>query len=183
MATIYTRTGDDGETSLPDGTRIGKDDPRIELFGALDEANCAIGFSRVHVLDSSLDAWLEFLQHRLFNCGACALGKKPEPGAPDVSADDVAALEAAIDHYSSRAGGSKGFVLPGCDEASGRLHLARVALRRAERAAVRACATGPIAPEVLAFLNRASDLLFVAAWWTGAGSECAWRPDAEPPSH
>jgi cob(I)alamin adenosyltransferase len=183
MTTIYTRTGDGGETSLPDGARTGKDDPRIELFGALDEANCAIGFARVHVVDSSLDAWLEFLQHRLFNCGACALGEKPVSGAPRVSAEDVAALETAIDHYSSRAGGSMGFVLPGCDEASGRLHLARVAMRRAERAAVRACATGPVTPEVLAFLNRASDLLFIAARWTGAGSECAWRPDAEPPPY
>jgi cob(I)alamin adenosyltransferase len=183
MATIYTRTGDEGTTSLPDGTRIGKDDPRIAFYGALDEANCAIGFARIHVLDTALDSTLEFLQHRLFNCGACALGPKPAPGAPRVDAADTAALEAAIDHYSDRVGGFEGFVLPGCDEASARLHLARTAVRRAEREAVRVSASEPVDPEALAFLNRTSDLLYVAARWIGAGSECAWRADVEPPTY
>jgi len=183
MSDIYTRTGDTGSTSIVGGGRVLKSDPHIEFYGALDEANCLIGFARSHVLDSGLDSALEFLQHRLFNCGACALGPKPAPGAPRVDAADTAALEAAIDHYSDRVGGFEGFVLPGCDEASARLHLARTAVRRAEREAVRVSASEPVDPEALAFLNRTSDLLYVAARWIGAGSECAWRPDVEPPTY
>jgi cob(I)alamin adenosyltransferase len=135
------------------------------------------------VLDSGLDATLEFLQHRLFNCGACAMGPASATGSPRVEAADTAALEAAIDHYTGRIGGLSGFVLPGCDEASARLHLARTAIRRAEREAVALAAADPVDAEVLAFLNRASDLLYVAARWVGAGSECAWRPDIERPSY
>ena len=183
MSDIYTRSGDDGSTSIVGGDRVSKADARIEFYGALDEANCLVGYARVHVLDSGLDSALEFLQHRLFNCGACALGSKPTGGTPRVDAADVDALEQTIDHYSSRMGGFSGFVLPGCDEASARLHLARTAVRRAEREAVRVSASEPVAPQVLAFLNRASDLLYVAARWVGAGSECAWRPDTERPSY
>ncbi len=179
MFDIYTRTGDDGSTSLVGGARVPKSDDRIALYGALDEANCAIGFARVHVLDSGVDTVLEFLQQRLFNCAACVLGSRPAPELPRVDAADTAALEAAIDRYSGRVGGFQGFVLPGCDEASARLHLARAAMRRAEREAVRVSALEPVDPAVLAFLNRASDLLYAAARWSGAGSECAWRPDAK----
>jgi len=182
MSDIYTRTGDDGSTSIIGGKRVLKSDPHIAFYGALDEANCLVGFARVHVLDSGLDTALEFLQHRLFNCAACALGK-PTSGSPVVDAADVAALEATIDHYTRRTGGFSGFVLPGCDEASARLHLARTAVRRAEREAVTLNESDPVDAEVLAFLNRASDLLYVASRWVGAGSECAWRPDVQRPSY
>jgi cob(I)alamin adenosyltransferase len=183
MPDIYTRTGDDGSTSIVGGKRVLKSDPHVEFYGALDEANCLIGFARSHVLDSGLDTALEFLQHRLFNCAACALGPKPPSGSPQVDAADVAALEATIDHYSRRTGGFAGFVLPGCDEASARLHVARAAVRRAERKAVALSESDPVDAEVLAFLNRASDLLYVAARWVGAGSECAWHPDLERPTY
>lgn len=182
MSDIYTRTGDDGSTSIVGGERVSKSDPSVAFYGALDEANCMVGFARSHVLDPSLDAALEFLQHRLFNCAACALGAQPTPAAPRVDAEDTAALEATIDHYSGRLGGVSGFTLPGCDEGSSRLHLARTAVRRAEREAVRLSTLEPVDPDVLAFLNRASDLLYVAARWVGAGSECAWRPDLERPT-
>jgi len=183
MSDIYTRTGDTGSTSIVGGGRVLKSDPHVEFYGALDEANCLIGFARSHVLDSGLDSALEFLQHRLFNCAACALGPKPPSGSPQVDAADVAALEATIDHYGRRTGGFTGFVLPGCDEASARLHVARAAVRRAEREAVALNASDPVDPEVLAFLNRASDLLYVAARWVGAGSECPWHPDLQRPSY
>jgi cob(I)alamin adenosyltransferase len=183
MSDIYTRSGDDGSTSIVGGKRVSKSDPHVAFYGALDEANCAIGFARVHVLDSGLDAALEFLQQRLFNCAACALSPKPAPGAPRVDAADTATLEAAIDHYSDRVGGFKGFVLPGCDEDSTRLHLARTAVRRAEREAVALAATEPLDHEVLAFLNRASDLLYAGARWVGDGGECAWNPDLERPTY
>lgn len=180
---IYTRRGDDGTTSLADGTRVRKDDLRMDLFGTLDEANCHIGLARTGVVDSDLDSLLEFLQHRLFNCAACLASAKGSAGMPRVTSEDVAALEAAIDRYEERLGGFRGFVLPGCDEASGRLHVARVVMRRAERAAVALSAAEPVDADVLAFLNRASDLLYAAARTVSSGNECVWRADLEPPSH
>jgi cob(I)alamin adenosyltransferase len=174
MAHIYTRAGDDGSTSLPGAGRVSKDDPRIELLGAMDEANSLIGFARADVIGSDVDRVLEFVQQRLFNCGAIIAGSKDAP----VIAEDVSSLEAAIDRFETLAGGFDGFVLPGCDRTSAPLHVARAVLRRAERAAVRA---GGIEPQVLAFLNRASDLLYVAARYTGAGGECRWDPRATRP--
>lgn len=181
MTKIYTRSGDDGTTSLPDGTRTGKNDPRIGLYGALDEANCHVGLARAGILDSGLDTALGFIQHRLFNCGSCLLGPAATTAGPRVDLLDVEALEAVIDRYSERLSGSPGFTLPGCDEVSSRLHIARAVMRRAEREAVELATTHPVDPIVLAFLNRASDLLYVAARYTGDGNECAWHPDVERP--
>jgi cob(I)alamin adenosyltransferase len=181
MAKIYTRTGDDGETSLPGGARVRKDDLRIELFGTLDEANCLIGLARVNVVDSNVDALLEFLQHRLFNCSACLSASHPTGGTPSIAPEDVASLEAAIDRFTDRVGGFHGFMLPGCDETSARLHVARAVVRRAERVAARLALEEPIDPNVLAFLNRSSDLLYAAARFSGAGNECVWRADVERP--
>jgi cob(I)alamin adenosyltransferase len=178
---IYTRRGDDGTTSLADGTRVPKDDATIEFVGTIDEANSHIGLARVHVANSDLDAVLAFIQHRLFNCATCLATDQPTQGSPKVDAADVAALEAAIDRYVEHAKGLAGFMLPGCDEASARLHVARTVVRRAERRAVTLSATSPVTPEVLAFLNRVSDLLYVAARYVGAGSECPWQPDAPRP--
>jgi cob(I)alamin adenosyltransferase len=181
MAKVYTRTGDDGSTSLADGTRVRKDDPRVELFGAIDEANCLIGLARVNVVDSDIDHVLEFVQHRLFNCSACLATAQPTTQMPRVTPEDTAALEAAIDRYTDRMGGFRGFMLPGCDETSARLHVARSIMRRAERAAARLAGEQETDPDVLAFLNRASDLLYTAARFVGAGNECAWKPEAERP--
>ncbi|MDO8915282.1 MAG: cob(I)yrinic acid a,c-diamide adenosyltransferase [Coriobacteriia bacterium] len=177
MATIYTRGGDDGTTSLAGGDRIAKDAPAIELLGALDEANSLIGLARVNVVGSDVDDALAFVQQRLLNCGAAVAGAS----GVGVAAEDVTALEAAIDRFASKAGGFAGFVLPGCDEASARLHVARTVIRRAERAAARANAAVPLPPNVLPFLNRAGDLLYVAARYAGAGNECRWDPDAPRP--
>ncbi len=177
---LYTRTGDDGTTSLADGSRVRKDDAAIELFGAIDEANSHIGLARVHVVDSDLDGVLEFIQHRLFNCAACVATEQPTQSTPSVDAEDVGALERAIDRYGERVH-FEGFMLPGCDEASARLHVARTVMRRAERRAVTYAAAAPVPPDVLAFINRASDMLYVAARYVGAGGECPWRPDEPRP--
>jgi cob(I)alamin adenosyltransferase len=181
MAKIYTRSGDSGTTALPDGTKVRKDDLLIEFFGSLDEANCLIGLARVNVVDSDVDTVLEFLQHRLFNCASCIASGKLAGDMPSISPEDVAALESAIDRFTDRMGGFRGFMLPGCDETSARLHVARAVMRRAERAATRL--TGKVSPDenVLAFLNRASDLLYAAARFSGAGNECTWHPDATRP--
>ncbi len=174
MADIYTRTGDDGTTFLPGAGRVAKDDPRIELLGALDEANSLVGLARVDIVGSDVDDVLAFVQQRLLNCGAVVAGSSAAP----VSAEDVTALEAAIDRFTAKTGGFEGFVLPGCDEGSARLHVARAVMRRAERAAVRA---GDIDAQVLAFLNRASDLLYATARYSGAGNECRRDPAAPRP--
>jgi len=180
VAYIYTTGGDGGETSLPDGARTRKDDPRVELLGALDEVNCFIGLARPAVIDSELDDVLEFIQQGLFNCGG-ALGRNPGSNGSIISSDDIRALERTIDKYSKRGGGFEGFVLPGCDEASARLHVARAVMRRAERAAVAADAKTSIDANVIAFLNRASDLLYVVARYIGSGNECPWHPDVPAP--
>ena len=181
MPKVYTRLGDDGTTSLADGTRVGKDDPRVELLGTIDEDNCLIGLARVNVVDSDLDHVLEFLQHRLFNCSACLATTQPNSSLPRVTPEDTAALETAIDRYTERMGGFRGFMLPGCDETSARLHVARAVMRRAERSAVHLAATEQADRDVIVFLNRASDLLYTAARFVGAGNECPWRPEAERP--
>jgi cob(I)alamin adenosyltransferase len=177
MTRVYTRDGDDGSTSLVTGGRLRKDDPRVELLGGLDEANALIGLARVDVVDSNADAVLAFLQQRLLNVGAIVAGA----GGVEVDAEDVASLESAIDRLSARTGGFEGFVLPGGDEASARLQVARAAIRRAERAAVRVSSATPLPAPLLAFLNRAGDLLYATARYVASGNASHWDPEAPRP--
>jgi cob(I)alamin adenosyltransferase len=181
MAKIYTRGGDDGSTSLGDGARVSKDDPRVEAFGAIDEANCHIGLARAAVVESELDDVLAFVQQRLYNCTACLANPSGSTTLPVVSGEDVTALESAIDRLTEHIDPLSGFVLPGCDEAGARLHIARAVMRRAERVTVALSRVQPVDGTTLAFLNRASDLLFVAARYVGAGNECLWDPEAPRP--
>lgn len=180
---LYTRTGDDGTTAFADGRRARKDDPLVEAFGALDEANCHIGLARDGIVDSELDAALGFVQQRLFDCAAaiaaaCGHGS-PRP-LPDAA--DTEALERVIDRYELRSGAFAGFVLPGGDASASRLQVARAVLRRAERRAVTAAAGRPEAEPALRFINRAADLLYAAARYTAAGSETPWDADAPRPA-
>ena len=181
MSSIYTRGGDGGSTSLADGTRVPKDDLRIEAFGAIDEANCHVGLARAAVVNSDLDDVLAFIQQRLYNCTACLAGPNASASPPRVTDADVAALEAAIDRLGLHVGLLTGFVLPGCDEAGARLHIARAVTRRAERVTVALSHVQAVDSAILAFLNRASDLLFMAARYEGAGNECHWDPEAPTP--
>lgn len=181
MPGIYTRGGDDGSTSLADGSRVSKSDDRIDVLGTLDEANCLIGLARVNVVESDLDRLLEYLQQRLFNCSAALAVTVPREGTPTVTAEDVTALEVAIDRYSSRVGAFKGFTLPGGDETATRLSVARTVLRRAERALVRLAQNAPLPDNVLAFVNRGSDLLYAAELLVGNGNLTMWRAEAERP--
>jgi cob(I)alamin adenosyltransferase len=177
MASIYTRAGDDGSTSLVGGGRVPKDGPRFDLLGDLDEANALIGLARADVVDSGADAVLAFLQQRLLNVGALVAGAE----GVGIDADDVTALENAIDRLSAKTGGFEGFVLPGGDEASARLQVARAVMRRAERAAVRVSSATPLPAPVLSFLNRAGDLLYAAARYVSSGNERHWDPEAPRP--
>ncbi len=200
---IYTGRGDGGETSLGDGSRVPKDSPRVEAYGALDEACSAVGFARAALGDivpsatgpdepsgdaAALDLLgrdLAFLQQRLMNCASALAMPGASNGAPAISPADVAAVEHAIDRCAALSGPWRGFVLPAGCEAAVRLHLARAITRRAERRLDALARTDALPDNVSAFVNRASDLLFSAAGAANALSGAAeqpWDPDQPAPA-
>jgi cob(I)alamin adenosyltransferase len=161
---IYTRTGDGGATTLFDGTRIAKSDPRVEAYGDVDEANASVGFVRAEGVDADIDELLGQVQRDLFALGS-RLADPAERIADRVTKialgpEDVSRLEAAIDRYESELTALRRFVLPGGTRAAAALHLARTVCRRAER---RMVALAVLEVEFLAYVNRLSDLLFVLA--------------------
>jgi len=185
--TIYTRRGDDGHTSLADGSRVSKTSVRVEAYGTVDEAASAIGVARSVVSDAELDRVLHFVQQRLFNCSSSLATPAGQAGAntPHVDAADVLALEHAIDVFQARAGEMRHFIIESGGEATSRLHLARAIIRRAERRIVALAAEEPVDEQVLAFVNRCSDLLFSAARYAnalGGGAEEQWDMHAPRPS-
>jgi len=175
---IYTRAGDGGETSLGDGSRVPKTDPRIEAYGTVDELNSAIGLALV-VAPGEFRPWLERVQNELFDLGA-DLAVPLEDARRErlrIEQAQVDGLEKLCDEVNARLAPLKSFVLPGGTEASGRLHVARTVCRRAERAAVALAGTASVNPLALAYLNRLSDLLFILARAANVdGPEPLWRP-------
>lgn len=183
---IYTRGGDGGETSLPDGSRVSKTHPRIDAVGSLDEANCAIGVALALATDPRLVDFLVFAQQRLFNCASriAAPSDSLSESSPRVDADDVLALERAIDHFESVAGPLGGFVLPGGSTLCAVLHVARATARRAERSVAALMLTGEGDDDVARFVNRLSDGLFSAARYAlvlEGVAEQHWDPEAPRP--
>jgi cob(I)alamin adenosyltransferase len=184
--TIYTRRGDAGDTSLADGSRLSKASPRVEAYGTVDEANCAIGFARATVSDQPLDDVLHFAQQRLFNCSSSLATpiEHRRPETPVIAAEDIAFLEQAVDRFQERSGSLDHFVIEAGTEVAVRLQLARAMVRRAERRVVELSAHEAIDELVLAFVNRLSDTLFAAARYANAladTGEEAWDPRAQPP--
>jgi len=176
---IYTRGGDAGDTSLGDGSRVRKTDARIEAYGAVDEANCALGFATV-TAPADFRPWLERIQNELFDVGAdlSVPLEDPKPRLR-IEAAQVEGLERLCDEVNARLEPLRSFVLPGGTEASARLHLARTACRRAERAAVALGDLASVNPLALSYLNRLSDLLFILARAANRGEpEPLWRPGA-----
>lgn len=166
MSKIYTKSGDDGETGLFGGPRVRKDDLRIEAYGTVDELNSVVGLVRVQTLPQELDDLAGRIQNELFDLGAVLASPEPEKfGLPGVGPRQVAALEAAIDRFEADLAPLAQFVLPGGTSAAAHLHLARTVCRRAERRLVSLAAAEPISPQAVIYLNRLSDLLFVAARW------------------
>ena len=166
---IYTRTGDAGATRLADGRKVSKADLRVEAYGAVDETNACLGLARLHTAGAdALDGSLARIQNELFDLGA-DLATPAKRGETDgqvlrVSEAQVARLESEIDALNAALPELKSFVLPGGTAAAAALHLARTVCRRAERAAVRLAEAGEaVSPAALKYLNRLSDLLFVAA--------------------
>jgi cob(I)alamin adenosyltransferase len=182
--TIYTRTGDEGQTSLGDGRRVPKSSGRVEAYGTIDEANSLVGLARAGVTDEKLDAVLHFLQQRLFNCSSSLATPHVPDGdsAHHVQQEDIDGLEHAIDLFSAAAGQLDHFVVPAGSETVARLHVARTVMRRAERRVDALAQEAEIDRLVLAFLNRSSDLLFAAARYAATlddAFEEAWDPAAK----
>jgi len=181
---IYTRTGDTGDTGLFGGERVRKDDLRVRAYGAIDEANAAIGTARAAGPGAEIDAVLALLQHHLFDLGAELATPPSAPSsatahAPHVTPEWVAALEGDIDRFEGVLPPLRAFILPGGTPAAAALHVARTVVRRAERDIVALAAQAPVNPHLLAFVNRLSDLLFVlarAANHAAKQADVTWSP-------
>jgi len=162
---IYTRTGDAGETSLFDGTRVSKNDPRVETYGDVDELNAWLGLARASRVDPAIEQDIVQLQRDLFALGA-QLADPADKLAPRVTKAiigdaDVTRLEAAIDRFEAELPPLRRFILAGGTPAGAALHVARTVCRRAERRMV--ALDPPVDPVLLRYVNRLSDLLFVMA--------------------
>jgi cob(I)alamin adenosyltransferase len=178
---IYTRTGDDGTSGLVDGSRRAKHDARFEAIGAVDEANSAIGLAAV-TIGSGHAGELARVQNDLFDLGA-DLATPGEDFAPSemvlrIVPAQAEWLERAIDALNADLAPLTSFILPGGSEAAARVHVARAAVRRAERAATALAGGEPVNPAALAYLNRLSDYLFVLARAINAGGagDVLWVP-------
>lgn len=160
---IYTRTGDAGETGLFGGQRVRKDDLRVQAYGTVDECNAALGVARAAGPDPALDAVLAVVQNQLFVVGADLASPGESPYIPRVSAELTSFLEEQIDAMEAELSPLKQFILPGGHPVAAHLHLARTICRRAERLVVTLATEEEVRPEILTYLNRLSDFLFVAA--------------------
>ena len=196
LSRIYTRSGDQGETGLGDGSRVPKDHPRVAAYGSLDELNAVLGLLLAEHPDVAEADLLRSIQNDLFDLGAdlCVPASGPEEAgkALRVRAEQAARLEAAIDRLNAPLGPLHSFVLPGGRPAAAWCHVARTVCRRAERDVVTLLRTEAINPQVLIYLNRLSDLLFVLArvandqgkedvlWVPGRTWQSA-RGDTQPP--
>jgi cob(I)alamin adenosyltransferase len=173
LTRIYTRGGDKGETSLGDGSRVSKLDPRVQAYGSVDELNSLLGWVQVE----AGDARLLRIQNELFDLGA-------DLSVPYAEGDErlrveqamVDRLEAECDEANAPLAELKSFVLPGGSELAARLHVARAVCRRAERDVLAAAGVNPLAA---VYLNRLSDLLFILARAANAGDEPLWKPGGE----
>ena len=187
---IYTRTGDDGTTGLGTGARRKKYDLRVAAYGTIDEANAAIGVARLHT-SGMLDVALSRIQNDLFDVGAdlCTpgkgrgkIGKGPGGARLTVTKAQVTWLEEEIDRLNAELAPLKSFVLPGGTAAAAYLHLARTIVRRAERmiAQLKDKRGESVTPELLKYVNRLSDYLFVASRYANdkGAQDVLWKPGA-----
>lgn len=163
---VYTRAGDDGTTALGGGQRIAKDSLRIEAYGTVDELNSAVGVAVAAGLDESLRPQFFVIQQVLFNLGSdlCILQEDKERFAvPGIEQRHIDELEAWMDGWNDTLEPLRSFILPGGDLAAAQLHVARTVCRRAERLTVALARQEAVGVFVVPYLNRLSDLLFVAA--------------------
>ncbi len=188
---IYTRTGDEGKTSLAGGQRVSKDSPRIEAYGTVDEMAAFVGMARftcnglipAHPKLAALDGILLRIQHELFNLGSIlsTLPADVHPKQAQITAADVERLEAEIDAANRDLPPLRSFVLPGGTRLNTELHAARTICRRAERLLVTVAETERIPDVTIQYLNRLSDALFVWSRWVNhamGAKEVLWEPNA-----
>jgi cob(I)alamin adenosyltransferase len=175
---IYTRTGDGGSAGLVDGSRVSKSSPRMAAIGEVDEANAAIGVAIAALGSGEVAAKLLNIQNDLFDLGADVATPGEVDGALRIVAGQVERLEREIDAMNADLAPLTSFILPSGSAGVSALHLARAVVRRAERAAVALKQAEPLNPHLLAYLNRLSDHLFVAARFVAAqeGGDVLWRP-------
>ncbi len=174
LSRIYTRTGDDGTTGLAAGERVDKCDVRIEACGTVDETNSALGLLLTEEMSAEIRACLGRVQNELFDLGA----ELSLPGYSGISAEQVQRLERELDAFNADLPPLAEFVLPGGNRAAAVCHLARTVCRRAERAGWLAAKEHPVSPDLLHYLNRLSDLLFVIARRLArehGGRETTWQ--------
>ena len=175
LSKIYTRTGDDGSTGLGDGSRVPKENLRVEAYGTVDEANSAIGVVlSVAALPAAIARCLTEVQHDLFDLG----GELCIPGHSMIEKSHLARIDEWIAEYNATLPPLKEFILPGGGPAAAACHVARAVCRRAERRCWSLARTENVPPEALRYLNRLSDLLFVLARVLARheqGSEVIWR--------
>jgi cob(I)alamin adenosyltransferase len=170
LTRIYTRGGDKGQTSLGDGSRVDKDDPRVAAYGAVDEANACIGLARLHSAgdkSGEIDAMLMRMQNDLFDLGAdlCTPESEEPPKYEPlrIVPAQVKRLEREIDSMNGQLEPLNSFILPGGSPLAAALHLARTVARRAEREMVALARSQRVNPEAIKYINRVSDHLFVLA--------------------
>jgi cob(I)alamin adenosyltransferase len=187
---VYTRGGDKGETSLVGGQRVPKDAVRIEAYGTVDELNATIGVARqtveelraAHPALTELDTILKRVQHELFNVGSilATLPQDVHPRQPRVSDVEVTQLEAEIDRMNQGLPELRSFVLPGGCRLNAELHVCRTVCRRAERISVALARDEQVDRDVIRYLNRLGDALFVWSRWashTLGAAEILWEPN------
>lgn len=178
---IYTRTGDEGETSLFSGGRVRKDHGRVEAYGTIDELNSVLGVARASQPPARLDDWLAQVQTQLFHLGAdlaTPLDAKAD-WVVRIEPPAIAWLEETIDTMTSDLPSLAHFILPGGTAVAAHLHVARTVCRRAERIIVTVAEDTALGPDVIPYVNRLSDWLFTAARYANhlAGvDETTWRP-------
>jgi cob(I)alamin adenosyltransferase len=177
---IYTRTGDGGSAGLVDGSRVSKSSLRMTAIGEVDEANAAIGVAIAAIGPGELADRLLTVQNDLFDLGADVATPGQVEGALRIVASQVEQLEREIDAMNASLEPLTSFILPSGSAAVATLHLARAIVRRAERAAVALHEIEPLNPQLIAYLNRLSDHLFVAARHVAArqGGDVLWQPGA-----
>lgn len=180
---IYTRTGDNGSTGLFGGPRVAKDEDRIEAYGSVDELNAAIGMVRSALTVLEVDQQLASIQNELFAVGAELATPDPDAhGVRMISAASIRRLETWIDELEQELQPLKQFILPGGAPAAAQMHLARAICRRAERRVVTLVRRHEVSvsEELLSYLNRLSDLLFVQARVINARCQVAENPWQKP---
>ena len=164
MARIYTRTGDEGKTGLVGGARISKDSSRVVAYGNVDELNSVLGLVRAVSKDQEITSLLDELQRELFTVGAdLASPSRDDREVPRITKDMISSMERTIDKFQEELQPLKAFILPSGGQTGALLHFARAVARRAERNIVALTRTDKINENMIPYVNRLSDLLFVIA--------------------